>query len=139
MTRRQLYGFLRFNNYVNAQARSLLAALPYTDKNWEKTWKKSTTPPLGCASIARRSLIPEFFASTRFNLAAIASRDRAKAVPLPFADRMDTGALAENRISGVRVLRASFGFPPLPAGNIRYSKEPGGLHRRPDAPGGSGS
>jgi oxidase EvaA len=29
MTRRQIYGFLRFNNFVNAQARSLLAALPF--------------------------------------------------------------------------------------------------------------
>jgi oxidase EvaA len=34
MTRQQIYGFLRFNNYVNAQARSLLAVLPY---NWEET------------------------------------------------------------------------------------------------------
>jgi predicted dehydrogenase len=35
-------------------------------------------------------------------------------------------ALAENRIGEVRVFRSSFGFPPLPAGNIRYSKELGG-------------
>jgi oxidase EvaA len=30
MTLKQIYAFLRFNNFVNAQARSLLAALPYT-------------------------------------------------------------------------------------------------------------
>jgi oxidase EvaA len=29
MTLKQIYGFLRFNNFVNAQARNLLAALPY--------------------------------------------------------------------------------------------------------------
>jgi oxidase EvaA len=30
MTLKQIYSFLRFNNFVNAQARSLLAALPYS-------------------------------------------------------------------------------------------------------------
>jgi predicted dehydrogenase len=34
--------------------------------------------------------------------------------------------LACNRIGEVRIFRSSFGFPPLPAGNIRYSKELGG-------------
>jgi predicted dehydrogenase len=163
---------------------------------------------LGCASIAVRSLIPEFFNSTRFNLAAIASRDAAKAesiakqyngvssgtyneiindkridlvyIPLPnsmhyewimkalqngkhvlcekslvteyrhleeiiayarekkllvaenFQFRFHSQhewvhkALAENRIGDVRVFRSSFGFPPLPAGNIRYSQDLGG-------------
>jgi predicted dehydrogenase len=169
--------------------------------------EKYNAAVLGCASIATRSLIPEFFASARFSLAAIASRDRAKAenaaqpygvsfgtyeeiiargdidlvyIPLPnsmhyewimralkngkhvlcekslvteygqleeitayarsrkllvaenFQFRFHSqtawtrGALAENRIGAVRVFRASFGFPPLPAGNIRYSKELGG-------------
>lgn len=41
--------------------------------------KKYNAAVLGCAHIAVRSLIPEFFNSPRFNLAAIASRDPAKA------------------------------------------------------------
>jgi predicted dehydrogenase len=163
---------------------------------------------LGCAHIAVRSLIPEFFNSPRFNLAAIASRDKAKAesiakqyknvssgtydeiiddknidlvyIPLPNAmhyewvmKALKSGkhvlcekslvteyrhleeiisyarenkllvvenfqfrfhsqhewvhkALAENRIGEIRVFRSSFGFPPLPLGDIRYSRDLGG-------------
>jgi predicted dehydrogenase len=163
---------------------------------------------LGCAHIAVRSLIPEFFNSPRFNLAAIASRGVSKAesiakqyqgvawgtydeiindknidlvyIPLPnsmhyewimkalksgkhvlcekslvteyphieeiisyarkqkllvaenFQFRFHSQhewvhkALAENRIGEIRVFRSSFGFPPLPNDNIRYSKDLGG-------------
>jgi predicted dehydrogenase len=170
--------------------------------------KKYNAAVLGCAHIAVRSLIPEFFNSPRFNLCAIASRDRAKAesaaqpyrgvsgavydeviackdidlvyIPLPnsmhhewIMKALENGkhvlcekslvteyghleeiiaaarkrkllvaenfqfrfhsqhewvhkALAENRIGEIRVFRSSFGFPPLPAGNIRYSKDLGG-------------
>jgi predicted dehydrogenase len=35
-------------------------------------------------------------------------------------------ALAEKKIGEIRVFRSSFGFPPLPAGDIRYSKDLGG-------------
>jgi predicted dehydrogenase len=155
-----------------------------------------------------RSLIPELFNSPRFSLAAIASRDPAKAravaepyagvrwgtydeiihdsgidlvyIPLPnsmhyewimnalksgkhvlcekslvteysqlegitaFAraqrllvaenfqfrfhsqHRWTLAALAARKIGEVRVFRSSFGIPPLPAGNIRYSKDLGG-------------
>ncbi|MDR1362796.1 MAG: Gfo/Idh/MocA family oxidoreductase [Spirochaetaceae bacterium] len=35
-------------------------------------------------------------------------------------------ALAEKRIGEIRIFRSSFGFPPLPDDNIRYSKDLGG-------------
>jgi predicted dehydrogenase len=170
--------------------------------------EKYNAAVLGCAHIAVRSLIPEFFNSPRFNLSVIASRDKAKAesvaeqykgvlgavydevisdknidlvyIPLPnsmhyewimkalragkhvlcekslvtkyehleeiidfargqkllvaenFQFRFHSqhewvhNALAGNRIGEIRVFRSSFGFPPLPAGNIRYSKNLGG-------------
>jgi predicted dehydrogenase len=163
---------------------------------------------LGCAHIAVRSLIPELYTSPRFKLAAIASRDIAKAesiakqyqgvswgtydeiisdknidlvyIPLPnsmhyewimkalkngknilcekslvteykhmeeiisyarkqkllvaenFQFRFHSQhkwvhkALAENRIGELRIFRSSFGFPPLPSDNIRYSRDLGG-------------
>jgi oxidase EvaA len=40
MTLHQIYSFLRFNNFVNAQARSLLAALPYVER-CAKLWRKN--------------------------------------------------------------------------------------------------
>ena len=170
--------------------------------------KKYNAAVLGCAHIAVRSLIPEFFNSPRFNLAAIASRDPEKAraaaepyagvswgtydeiihdsgidlvyIPLPnsmhyewtmnaleagkhvlcekslvteyaqaegitaFAraqrllvaenfqfrfhsqHRWTLDALDARKIGEVRLFRSSFGIPPLPAENIRYSKELGG-------------
>jgi predicted dehydrogenase len=170
--------------------------------------KKYNAAVLGCAHIALRSLIPEFFNSPRFNLAAVASRDPAKAraaaglypgvrsgsydeiirdrnidlvyIPLPnsmhhewIMKALENGkhvlcekslvteygqleeitafaraqrllvaenfqfrfhsqhrwvreALAARRIGEIRIFRSSFGIPPLPAGNIRYSKDLGG-------------
>ncbi|MDR3356051.1 MAG: Gfo/Idh/MocA family oxidoreductase [Spirochaetaceae bacterium] len=170
--------------------------------------KKYIAAVLGCAHIAVRSLIPELFRSPRFKLAAVASRDRAKAraaaepypgvscgtydeiirdgsidlvyIPLPnsmhyewimkalengkhvlcekslvteysqleeitaFAcaqrllvaenfqfrfhsqHRWTLDSLAAGIIGEIRLFRSSFGIPPLPAGNIRYSKDLGG-------------
>ena len=170
--------------------------------------KKYNAAVLGCAHIATRSLIPEFFNSPRFNLSAVASRDPAKArdavkryagvswgtydsvihdrnidlvyIPLPnsmhhewIMKALENGkhvlcekslvteygqaeeitafaraqrllvienfqfrfhsqhswtlaALAERKLGEIRIFRSSFGIPPLPQGNIRYSKELGG-------------
>jgi oxidase EvaA len=44
MTLKQIYAFLRFNNFVNAQARSLLAALPYTGDGGNRRAVKRNWP-----------------------------------------------------------------------------------------------